>query len=36
MADNGTSERQTSRGAPVVAAPPSAVWVNPPSDRNLP
>ena len=25
-----------SQGAPVVAAPPSAVWINPPSDRNLP
>jgi putative transposase len=25
-----------SQGAPVVAAPLSAVWINPPSDRNLP
>jgi putative transposase len=25
-----------SQGAPVVTAPPSAVWINPPSDRNLP
>jgi putative transposase len=25
-----------SQGVPVVAAPPSAVWINPPSDRKLP
>jgi len=31
-----THPQRFSQGAPLVAAPPSAVWINPPSDRNLP
>ena len=32
----GVHPERFSQGAPIVAAPPSAVWINPPSDRNLP
>jgi len=32
----GAHPERFSRGAPLVAAPPAAVWINPPSDRNLP
>jgi putative transposase len=32
----GTHPERFRRGAPLVAALPPAVWINPPSDRNLP